>query len=669
MAPLLPIALALALGIIVAGELHTALWLIAPLAVAAGAMALRRGYVALTAATVALGGVLGLSAGDATQLPPQVIAGAATTYSGVIREYREYDTGQSLIVRVDSCEGGECAPFLCVAVVPGLYPRLTERDRIIFRAELHPIENHAVLPDETDRYASLARLGVAAEVYIRPDDFGAIRPESGLLNDIRRMRYGVQRAIVESGVTVPAQNFLIAVLTGDREYLTADTRDIYVSSGIAHVLALSGLHVGIIMACLMLVLSPLRLWRLRWLVRVITLLLLWIFAVLTGLTPSVVRAVVMASVWLLACSLERRVSPLNSMAFAAIIIMVFEPTAIFTAGFQLSFAAVTGVILLSERLNPVRNLSSPWRWPAECAAVTLSAVIATGIISAYYFNVFPLYFLVANLPVALLLPPLLGGGILLTVLTAIGVKAVWLAAIVSWLHSLIHSSATALGSLPGAALRDISVEPWEVVAYFAVFALALLGVAFRKRLLLYVSVIVAVASVGAHYLFPPVFPFSELYITRSRTETTMVIREGEHLRSFTTARPALVSEIMSRDSARYHRYILRRRVKSFVPLSESDTAFPARLRDNIVAAHGHTFLFAYNDAHALPQPHHIKPDYLVVCRGFRGDVCALASSIAPDSILLGYDLNLRRHDRYLRELTAAGYPVRSLRTSHFCLTD
>ena len=567
MAPLLPIAVALALGIVLAAGLHTALWLIAPRAIAVGALVMRRSYVALSAAAVALGGMLYMTGADDTQLPPQVIESTAATYSGVIREYREYDTGQSLLVRVDSCDGSDCPSFLCIAVVPGLYPSLQERDRIGFRAEFRPIESHAVLPDEVDRYATLARLGVTAEGYIRPNDFTHIAPEPGLLNDIRRLRYGVQRAIVESGLSVPAQHFMIAALTGDREYLTPETRDIYVNSGIAHVLALSGLHVGILMACVMLLLSPLRVWRMQWLVRVLTLLMLWLFAVLTGLTPSVVRAVVMASVWLLANSLERRVSPLNALAFAAIVIMMFEPRAIFTVGFQLSFAAVAGVILLSDRLNPVRDYSSPWRWPAECAAVTLAAVISTGIISAYYFNVFPIYFIVANFPVALLLPPLLGGGLLLTGLTAIGVQCAPLASIVSGLHSIIHSSARAISSFPAAIVRDVSVEPWEVVIYFAVCILVVAGVALHRRFPVYAGAICGLTSIGAHYLFPPVFPSSELFITRSRTETTMVIREGEHMRTFTTARAALAPDVMSRDSVRYHRYMLRRRVSSFSQLA------------------------------------------------------------------------------------------------------
>ena len=201
MAPLLPIAVALALGIVLAAGLHTALWLIAPMAIAVGALVMRRSYEALSAAAVALGGMLYMTGADDTQLPPQVIESTAATYSGVIREYREYDTGQSLLVRVDSCDGSDCPSFLCIAVVPGLYPSLQERDRIGFRAEFRPIESHAVLPDEVDRYATLARLGVTAEGYIRPNDFTHIAPEPGLLNDIRRLRYGVQRAIVESGLS------------------------------------------------------------------------------------------------------------------------------------------------------------------------------------------------------------------------------------------------------------------------------------------------------------------------------------------------------------------------------------------------------------------------------------------------------------------------------------
>ncbi|MBD5251689.1 MAG: ComEC/Rec2 family competence protein [Bacteroides sp.] len=662
--PLLPVAVALIAGIVAADFCGSAWWILLPATIGAVALGLRHIHLALAAALLALG--MMLISVRSSPLPPQVDLEREARWSGVVIEMRELDGVLSMIVTVDSVDQVDCIPFRSVITVPGTSAEVYDRDRLIFNGVLRPLRSTSFIPDEIDSRSRLADLGVVAEGFLRPADILHTAPAPGLLNDLRRSRLTVQRLITDLPLSSSTQSFLIATLTGDRQYLHPAVTNSYIAGGLAHILALSGLHVAVIMGCIMVVLIPLRLWKMHLLASLLSLGLLWCFAVLTGLTPSVVRAVLMATVWVASRHLQRRYSPLNSLAFAAILLVVADPRVIYTVGFQLSFAAVAGVVLLAPRLNPVGSPRSPFHWLGSAVAVSLAAVLATAIVSAFYFNILPVYFLAANLPVAFLLPPLLGGGLTLIIFKAFGINLPWLCQVIDALHSMVDSIAATVSALPGASLQKVWIEPREVVVYYVVLALLAAGLYFRRRLLTGVALTVSLLTLAAHYLLPPSLPASELYITASGRETSMLMREGSDLRLFTTARGLRASEVLGRDSVNFSRYMLRRGVSSFTLLSAADTLFPASRSGDYVLARGLTFLFVSSDmidrgAYCRP------PDYLVVCRGFRGDISSLVSTVKPDTVLLSGDLNRHRHDRYLAELSSASVPVRSLRSSPFIL--
>ena len=168
--------------------------------------------------------------------------------------------------------------------------------------------------------------------------------------------------------------------------------------------------------------------------------------------------------------------------------------------------------------------------------------------------------------------------------------------------------------------------------------------------------------VGATVIFiisTPDYCDSEVFITRSHTETTMLIKEGNNLYSYTTARAGAENEIIARDEARYRNYMVRRGIRSITPLADRTYGEHTARGGNMILAGGKSYVFIHNNSHV--HEYGIRPDYAVVCRGFRGDITDVATSVAPDSILISSDLNLRRHDRYVRELTADSIPHRSLR--------
>jgi competence protein ComEC len=190
-----------------------------------------------------------------------------------------------------------------------------------------------------------------------------------------------------------------ALVFGYKSELDEETVQAFSRSGTSHVLAVSGLHVGIIWLMMDRLLYPLsRTRRLRWIKFSVSLVFLWFYALLTGMSPSVARAAFMFSFMALATVAGKRYNSLNILAFSAIILLLFHPPVLFSPGFQLSYAAVAGILVMYPLINgafyfPQKIRSGLW----AMTALTLAAQIATTPITLYWFGSFPTWFAFSNL--------------------------------------------------------------------------------------------------------------------------------------------------------------------------------------------------------------------------------------------------------------------------------
>jgi competence protein ComEC len=190
-----------------------------------------------------------------------------------------------------------------------------------------------------------------------------------------------------------------ALILGIKDHLENDLTKAYASAGAMHVLAVSGLHVGIVFLILNYLLKPLKqLPHGNWIVFCLHLFGLWSYALITGFSPSVLRAVTMFSIVTLAGTSARSSNIYNTIALSALILLLREPNFIFAVGFQLSYAAVLGIIYLQPKIY---NLWIPkyrlidWAW--QITAVSVAAQMATFPLGLYYFHQFPSYFFISNL--------------------------------------------------------------------------------------------------------------------------------------------------------------------------------------------------------------------------------------------------------------------------------
>lgn len=199
-----------------------------------------------------------------------------------------------------------------------------------------------------------------------------------------------------------AQAVVSALTIGDKSELTDELKAVYSAAGTSHVLALSGLHVGILSGILYLLLYPLRRFRFGRLLHSLTVVLvLWAFAFISGLSPSVVRAVTMCSLYLVASVLvDNGFCGFFSLSLTAFLMLLYQPMYLFDISFQLSFVAVLSIIVFYPLLSGLvscRNRVVIYLW--NTLSVSMAAQLGTLPLILYYFGTFPTYFLMANLAV------------------------------------------------------------------------------------------------------------------------------------------------------------------------------------------------------------------------------------------------------------------------------
>lgn len=275
------------------------------------------------------------------------------------------------------------------ALTPAALP--TRGERIVVEGRFAS-PRAAALPGTFDERAWLRRRGVIGTVTpARHYDVTVIgREKPGVVEAVRiAVRERIDR-FVDGTIGGEEGALATALLIGDRAGIDEETRDAYAMTGTAHVLALSGLHVGVIVLALFVILS----WvPARWLRFTLIALSLAAYVVLTGSGASILRAAVMAVLFLGAYNLGRVARPFNTLGLTGLLLLILDPAFLFDIGFQLSFAAVGGIVLLygpmcawlRERI-PLLSRSLLLERTAQAFVLSLSAQLFTLPLTIGYFG-------------------------------------------------------------------------------------------------------------------------------------------------------------------------------------------------------------------------------------------------------------------------------------------
>lgn len=280
--------------------------------------------------------------------------------------------------------------------------------------------------------------------------------------------------------------FAKALVLGEDSGIDYETDSAFKISGIRHIIAVSGLHVSILCGAIYFITG-----RRRYLTSILGIAVLLLFAAVAGFTPSITRACIMTCLTILALLFNREYDGPTALAFAALVMLLINPITIISVSFQLSFGCMLGIFLFAEKISnwlllpgrlgeaKGRGIKSRMkRWLAGSVSVSLSAMVFTTALTAYYFGLVSLVSVITNL-LALWMVSFVFYGIILScitgaVLAPVGKLLAWLT---SWLIQLIIAIAKGMASLPFAA---VYMNRWLLVAWLSVCYILLAVFLLRK---------------------------------------------------------------------------------------------------------------------------------------------------------------------------------------------
>jgi len=265
-----------------------------------------------------------------------------------------------------------------------------------------------------------------------------------LLGVAQNIRTGIVEKLQKTKLKTDERAIIQALVLGEKKDIDKNLYNEYAAAGAVHILAVSGLHVGILYIILAFFFKPLARWKYGVLLQaVVIVLLLWGFALLSGLSPSVTRAVTMFSFFAVAKLFDRETNSINTLFLSFFTLLIINPLWLFQVGFQLSYLAVFFIVWL-QPLFYKAGYSKYWlvRKVWAIVSVTICAQIGVLPLSIYYFHQFPGLFLLTNIVVLPFLTILMCGGILIVLLAGLNSLPDWLAELYNFfiegLNSFIH---------------------------------------------------------------------------------------------------------------------------------------------------------------------------------------------------------------------------------------
>ena len=322
----------------------------------------------------------------------------------------------------------------------------------------------------------LAHSGIYHQAYLKAGNWE--RSGKKKMNPVFQFAYEARfkllKVLENNGLKGDEFAVVSAILLGYDDFMDRDLRQKYAGAGALHVLCVSGLHVGIIFLLLSFILKPLDKKRaFRYIKVVLILISIWAYAFITGLSPSVMRAAVMFSLFAVREASREKSNPYNILAASAFILLIIDPFMITKIGFQLSYSAVLAIVALFNpvyALLPVKNPILDYFW--KLTVVSLAAQIGTFPLAIFYFHQFPVYFFLTNIIVIPLVWLILNTGILVLVVSLFsGMISSLLGLVLSIMLLVLNSSVGFINTLPGATVTGLVIGLAEVVMIYAVVIL------------------------------------------------------------------------------------------------------------------------------------------------------------------------------------------------------
>ncbi|MCF6241662.1 MAG: ComEC family competence protein [Bacteroidales bacterium] len=532
--------------------------------------------------------------------------------------------------------------------------KLKYGDLLIINTRFRKVQNRGN-PYEFDYVQYLASKNIHYQSYIKAGKWKRIAQNQG--NYIYSLAYSVRNKLLiiykEKGISGDEFSVLAALTLGVKDFLSDDITQAYSSSGAMHILAVSGLHVGIIyliVNSLLFFMDKKRL--LRILKSCLLISFIWFFAFITGLSPSVRRASLMLTLIIIGQVSVRHPSIYNSIAASAFLILLVNPLIILQVGFQLSYAAVIAIVYFQPKLYRIFEIKN---WFIDkiwaLTSVSIAAQIGTFPISIYYFHKFPVYFFLSNLiviPAAYLIISL---AIALLLFHSIGFLSDFFAFILKQVLFSLNYSTKMIESLPFSSINHISFSLFEnIVLYLLVVVWIIYFINYKRKFAIFSShVLLLIFFCSRTYRKIEAFKQNELLVFNSGNTPLLAIKQNKNLFLFAD------SNFIGSKNYQYllNNYLTQRFIDEIYLMNDSLNFQKIFLKANFLK-YNNLRILVINNNHFTDKinTRKLKVNLLIISKGFNANIQQIIDLFEFDEIILDAGLARWRENAIMRDCAA-----------------
>lgn len=384
----------------------------------------------------------------------------------------------------------------------------------------------------------LKKNGIFHQFYLTKEKVTKIENASNSVYGLAaKFRKKVIKSLQKNGFKKDELAIINALLLGQRQEMSKDLVQDYQKAGAVHILAVSGLHISVILAILIFLFKPLERFKKGKLISTILILIgLWAFAFIAGLSPSVVRAVTMFSAITIGLFLKKKTETIHSVFISMFVLLLIYPYYVFTVGFQLSYLAVISILVfypfLSKFYMP-KNKIVRGIW--QIILVSFSAQIGVLPLSLYYFHQFPSLFFISSIVIIPFLGLLLGFGILVIALSLLHILPNWLAnfyqLILEKMNAFIHFIANQEDFL----ITNISFSFYKMMASYVVLLMVIFFIYKQNRKNL-IALICSILLIQGVFIFEKyqTQTTNELVVFNQYKNTIIAYKKGKNVNFYTS---------------------------------------------------------------------------------------------------------------------------------------
>lgn len=352
------------------------------------------------------------------------------------------------------------------------------------------IVSPALNPEQFDYKKYLLNKNITHQVYLNKDSW--IDLGDDISNPIYGFSYFLRdyllRTMYSLGIEGKEYSVAAAILLGYDDELGTELRQKYVVAGAMHLLCVSSLHVGVIFMLFSYMLAFLdKKHGTQQLKQMILLFLIWFYALLAGLAPSILRATIMLSFVVVGNIIKRKGILMNTIAASAFILLLVDPANLFDVGFQLSYVAVIGIVVLQPHISRMfcfkyGLINKVW----EITSVSLAAQVATAPFAIYYFHQFPSYFWLSNLFMTPVSTVVITGGMIMLLLCFLPYFNIAVAFCVKMMIKMMNGAVVFIENMPFSLIRGLYIDKIDFVLLLIAVLCLLLCVEYRNKMMFFV---------------------------------------------------------------------------------------------------------------------------------------------------------------------------------------